>query len=183
MRWNHWLRVEVVWPLEAPAWFCLICSMRSRIHAWNMRWGWLAEREFWFNPIYGRVVCGSPRSSWILNMLIRASFLLYLMGNYFGFYVILMAIISLFFLVICWLWVCFMLILTRAFLLLCVSHPFYFIIIIIIILLWHMLCFPSAAIFNRTGGTALDQTSMIWNEGNVPSSMLFPLLSKLGLKA
>ena len=45
MRWNHWLRVDVVWPLEALVWFGLICFMKSHIHAWNMAWGWFAEKR------------------------------------------------------------------------------------------------------------------------------------------
>ena len=44
MRWNHWLRVEVVWPLEALGSFCLIFFIRSHIYAWNMARGdWLKE--------------------------------------------------------------------------------------------------------------------------------------------
>ena len=49
--------------------------MRSHIHAWNMAWGWLVERNIWFNPIYGRVEPGRTWIDWIFHMLIRAIFL------------------------------------------------------------------------------------------------------------
>ena len=40
-----WLRVEVVWPLEALVWCCLVYSMRSHIYAWNMVGDdWLKEK-------------------------------------------------------------------------------------------------------------------------------------------
>ena len=45
-RGNHWLRFEVVWPLEDLVWFYLLYSMRSHIHSWNMERGWLDEEKF-----------------------------------------------------------------------------------------------------------------------------------------
>ena len=56
------------------------------------------------HPIYGRVVHGSPKPSCILHMLIRTSFLLYLMGKYTSSYVDFMVVIPLLFMLnICWL--------------------------------------------------------------------------------
>jgi len=80
----------VVWSLRSPGRFCL----ESHIHAWNMTWGWLAERKIWFSPIYGRVVRGSPWHGWFLHMLIRYIFLLYSMSTYTCYYVALMVILS-----------------------------------------------------------------------------------------
>ena len=69
------------------------CSMRSHIHAWNMAWGWLAEREIWFSHVYGWVVHGSPEPSQICLWLIKAKF------SYFWtcLYVDLMVVISMIF--------------------------------------------------------------------------------------
>jgi len=90
----------VVFPLEALVWFCWMCSMRSHIHAWNMAQGCLDERKIWFNLVYGRVVRGSSRPGCILHMLIRASFLLYLMVKYTCLYLVFMVVISLLFLLV-----------------------------------------------------------------------------------
>ena len=76
MRWNHWLRVKVVWPLEDLVWFYYMCSMRSHIHAWNMAQWFLDGREIWFNLVYGRVVHGSPIPSWLMKSSIRTLFLI-----------------------------------------------------------------------------------------------------------
>ena len=74
MTWNHWLRIEVVWPLETLIWFCFSYSMRSHIHAWNMAWGCLTEWKIWFSPVYGRVVHVSPWLGCCFHMLIRGIF-------------------------------------------------------------------------------------------------------------
>ncbi len=74
MRSNHWLRVEVDWPLESLVWFWLVYSMISHIHAWNMERGWFIEREIWFSPIYGQVVHGSPSPGWKFHILIIGIF-------------------------------------------------------------------------------------------------------------
>ena len=87
MRWNHWLRVEVVFPLKAIVWFGLVYFMRSHIHAWNMAWGWLVEIEIWLSPIYGWVVCGSPWLGLYFHMLIRAIlplWFIYICSDYVG---------------------------------------------------------------------------------------------------
>ena len=48
--------------------------MRSHIHAWNMARGWLAERNIWFNQVYGWVVRGSPELGQIFLWLMKAKF-------------------------------------------------------------------------------------------------------------
>jgi len=80
-----WLRVEVVWPLEALVGYVLVYSLRSHIHAWNMAHGWLVEREIWFNPIYGRVLRGSLWLGWYFHLLIRDILLQWFMYNCSGY--------------------------------------------------------------------------------------------------
>jgi len=82
----------------------LVMSLSHEIphSCWNMARGWLDERKFWFNPIYGWVVCGSPWHGWLLHKLIRVIFLLWTMSTCTCYYVDFMSDLSWFLL---WLYV------------------------------------------------------------------------------
>ena len=46
VRWNHCLMGWGGFASGSPGWFWLMCFMRSRIHAWNVALGWIAEERF-----------------------------------------------------------------------------------------------------------------------------------------
>ena len=82
MVWWGWRWFSLWIPL---VFYGLVYPMRSHIHAWNMERGWLAERNIWFNSIYGRVVHGIPCLGWLFHKLIRAIFILLFMNTCIGY--------------------------------------------------------------------------------------------------
>jgi len=74
--------------------YVLVYPMRSHIHASNMAWEWLAERQINLSLIYGRVVRGSPWIGWLLHKLITVIFLMWFMSTCTCYYVDSMVVFS-----------------------------------------------------------------------------------------
>jgi len=71
--------MRVRWCSLGKPW--LSFDYESHIHAWNMARGWFGWHKDLVQLIYGQVVRGSPKPSWILHSLIRVYFLHIIWAN------------------------------------------------------------------------------------------------------